>query len=378
MIKIIFWFSFVLIVYTYLGYPIIIIILATVKNKPIGKKEIYPKVTVVIAAYNEKKAIERKLDNTLNFDYPKEKLEIIVASDGSTDNTVSILKKYIDKRVKLINFKKRLGKTKIQNEAVKISSGEILFFSDVTSIHPSNVIKMIIQNFADETVGCVTGNVVFTAKRENLISEGAALRLKYESFLRKKQAEFHSLFGATGCIYAIRKDLYEPLREDLVSDFIEPLKILEKGYRTVYEPKALALISRKIDLIKEFARRTRVIQQGLYGLFFMKHLLNPFRFGFLSFSLISHRLFRWLMPMILIILIFSNIFLIDKMFYIIFIVTQFVFYLCGAIGLMVNEQKSFLKFLYPITYFCMINLAAIVGFYRLLRGKKEIFWETIR
>jgi len=377
-LKVIFWTSVIAIIYTYLGYPLLMTVLNKLGSKPVQKRDYYPKVSLIIAAYNEEKHIEAKIKNSLFLDYPKEKLEIIVASDGSTDDTVSILEKYAQKGIKLINSKKRVGKTSVQNEAAKISKGEILFFSDVAAIHPPDVIKKITRNFADETVGCVTGRVKFTIDEENLISKGADLRLKYEISLREKQSRYHSLLGATGCIYAIRKTLFEPLRDDLVSDFVEPLIILEKGYRTVYEPGAFALINRKIDLRREFLRRVRVTQQGLFGLFFMRHLLNPMRFGFLSFSLISHRLLRWWMPLFLVSLFLSNLFLINDKLYLVLLTGQLIFYISGIIGLLTVKENRTFKFLHPLVYFCMVNLAATVGLYRYSRGWKQIYWETLR
>ena len=378
MSKTIFWFTTGIIFYTYFGYPLVMIFLSKFRYKPVKKEEFTPRVSLIVAAYNEEMQIEQKIINCLSIDYPKEIIEIILASDGSTDSTISIIKKYKDKGIKLVDSKERVGKTQIQNEAIKVSSGEILFFSDVSTIHPPDVIKKITRNFVDKTVGCVTGKVIFWSNEKNLITKGAELRLKYEIYLREKQSGFHSLFGATGCIYAIRKELFEPLREDLVSDFVEPLKILEKGYRTVYEAEALAIINREIDFKKEFTRRIRVIQQGLFGLFYMRHLLNPFRFGLLSFSLFSHRLLRWLMPFFLIGVFLSNYLLIGNKLYLFLFIAQSGFYLSGIIGMVLTTQDRNLKLLYPIVYFCMINIAAAVGFYRYLRGIKEIYWETLR
>lgn len=378
-VKIIFWFSLITVIYTYFGYPAWMAFITKFGNKPVRKQYYLPTVSLVISAYNEEKHIENKIKNSISLDYPKEKLEIIVVSDGSTDKTVSILEKYAGKGVTLIKFEERAGKTKAQNEAVKNSKGDILFFTDVTTIHPPDVIKNIAQNFADKTVGCVTGKAAFIPEEQNIISKGADLRLRYELFLRARQSSNYSLFGATGCIYAIRKALYEPLREDLVSDFVEPLMILEKGYRTVYEPTAIAIIGRKVDLQREFVRRRRVIHQGLAGLFYMKRLLNPFRYGFLSISLISHRLLRWLMPLFLFGFLASNLVLLNNgtLYFLIF-TAQAIFYLVGIIGLFMSKQKLAHKFLDPIVYFCMINFAASAGLYRYLSGRREIFWETAR
>lgn len=376
--KALFWGSLILVIYTYCGYPLLMVILSRIRYRPVKKGEYLQKVSLIVSVYNEEKDIEEKIKNCLSFDYPKDNFEIIFGSDGSIDDTASILKKYENKGIKILNFRERVGKTKVQNEAAKIASGEILFFSDATAIHQADVIKKIVRNFSDKSVGCVTGKVVFVSDENSLIEKGAGLRLRYELALREKQAIVYSLFGATGCIYAVRKELYEPLREDLVSDFVEPLKILEKGYRTVYEPEAIAVINRKIELGKEFARRARIIQQGLFGLFSMRHLLNPFKFGFLSLSLISHRLMRWIMPIILIILFLSNMLLSGDKLYLFFMIGQVVFYAVGIIGLLFEEQSKRLQLLSPLVYFCMINLAAAVGLYRFSIGKKAIYWETLR
>ncbi len=378
MVKALFWISLIIVIYTYFGYPLLMMLLNRIINKPVAKGEGFPKVSFIVSAYNEERYIEGKVKNCLSLDYPRDKLEIIFGSDGSIDSTDLILKKYQALGIKVINFRGRVGKTKVQNEAARIANGEILLFSDTTATHQPDVIKKVVRNFSDKSVGCVTGKVIFISDGNNLIEKGAKLRLRYEVALREKQANVHSLFGATGCIYAVRKELYEPLREDLVSDFVEPLKILEKGHRTVYEPEAVAMINRKVELGKEFTRRVRVIQQGLFGLLAMRHLLNPFRFGFLSLSLISHRLLRWIMPIILIALFLSNMLLAGDRTYLFLMIGQVVFYTIGIMGLFFKEQDRRLSFLSPLVYFCMINLAAAVGLYRFLIGERAIYWETLR
>lgn len=377
MVEIIFWFSIAILFYVYFGYPLAVIAVARFRGKPVKKADIALTVSIIIAAYNEEKHIAKKIENILALYYPKQKLEIIVASDASTDKTNDIIKQYANQGIKLVVLEKRMGKTEAQNRAIKIAKGEILFFTDVTTIHPQDALEKLVRNFFDPEVGCVTGQVTFRDLDKNLTQKGLKTRLTYETYFRSKLAEIYSMLGATGCIYAIRRELCEPLRVDLVSDLVAPLKVLERGFRTVYEPEALALVDRPTQAQTEFARRTRVVVQGLRALFYMKHLGNPFRYGFFVSSMYTHRLIRWLAPTLLLVMSFSNILLLNHHFYQGTFLLQLVFYLGALLGF-VSERKGYSIKLFSIPfYFCLTNASCLSGLIKCSLGEKGQVWEPV-
>lgn len=374
----IFWFMVALLIYLYLGYLMILVLAGKLFGKPVKKKQIGPSVSIVIAAYNEEKHIKGRIDNCLAFDYPKEKLEIIIISDGSTDQTNEILKSYSSDLVKITCLDKRSGKTNAQNIGVKAASNEILFFTDATTVHPPEALKLLVANFNDESVGCATGRFVFKEDK-GATSKGLKKRNAYELFLRKKQSELYTLFGASGCIYAIPRKLYVPLREDLDSDYVEPLEILRKGFRSVYEPEALAYVDRPAPNSKEeFMRRSRIVLLGLRGTFYMKELMNPLKHGLLSISFVSQRVLRWLSPIYLIILYFSNFFLLENKFYQVTFLLQNMFYMMAILVYFLDKKgKRVASILYLPFYFCLVMLSAAEGIRKLLRGETGQIWDVV-
>ena len=269
-------------------------------------------MSLIVCAYNEEKHIRQKISNCLALDYPKDKLEIIVVSDGSNDSTAVILEGIKHPLIQVHVVPERRGKAACQNLAVETAKNDILFFTDATICHPQNALRLLVRSFQDSSVGCVTGKPVF-ALDDGCTSKGLNKREKYELFLRSRLGELHSLFGATDCMYAIPRRLYVPIRPDLDSGFVGPLKLLERGYRTIYEPEALAFVNRPAPGVRdEFARRSRIVLRGMRGLLHMNHLMNPFRYGFSAVALFSSRFLRWLTPLFLGTLFVSNVFLLDQ------------------------------------------------------------------
>lgn len=373
--EIVLWIAIAAIFYIYAGYPLTIIILAGLMATPVKKANITPTVSIIIAAHNEEKHIRKKIENTLSLDYPREKLEIIISSDASTDMTNEIVKQYSDYGIRLVGLEKRSGKTKAQNRALELAKGDILFFSDATTIYPSNAVKKLVRNFFDPQVGCVTGQVTFPDLARNLTGKGLKARLNYEIYFRNKLSDIYSMLGATGCIYATRRELCEPLRADLVSDLAAPLKVLEKGRRTVYECEALALVDRPTLAKSEFARRSRMVLRGFRTLFYMKHLSNPFRYGFFVSSMYIHRLIRWLAPTLLLLILFSNMFLLRHEFYQVTLLLQLGFYITALLGFIFEMQGYGIKVFSIPFYFCLTNAAAFSGLVRYLLGEKGQVWE---
>lgn len=362
----VFWLLLVISIYVYLGYPMLLSLLSALVAKKVSKGAISPHISLIIAAHNEEKDIAQKLEDSLNLEYPKDKYEIIIVSDGSVDKTNDIVKSFQDKRVKLLALSERKGKTAAQNEAAKIAKGDILIFSDATTVFQKDTIKQMVNNFADSRVGGVGAELVYVNKNRTAVGEGTGLYWKYEKYLRKKESDISSLIGVSGCAYAMRKDLYEDVDTSLISDFVVAQMIYSKGKRVVFEPEAIVFEETNSEIKDEFKMRVRVATRSLYGLWYMRKLLNPFQYGMYAIQLISHKVLRYLMPLFLILLFLTNILLLDHGFgYQLFFGAQVVFYLSTIIGGMPR-------------YFCVMNSALLVAMVNFLRGEKNVLWKPIR
>lgn len=373
--KLLFWFLIYCIINSYLIYPLILKYLgAEIESKVVV--DYVPYVTLLISAYNEESVIESKIINSLNIGYPKLKLQILVASDGSKDKTSEIVKKYKNQGIELFNLPQNQGKTILQNEAVKLAKGEIIVFSDANAMYQPDAIKQLAKHFADPKVGCVCGELKYVNPQNKAAGEGEGLYWKYEKYLKKLESQTGSIIGANGSIYAVRKDLYEPLPGDIISDFVEPLKIVEKGYRAVYEPDAISIEDTSSSYQKEFKRKVRIITRSIRGLFYAKALLNPLKHFDTAFKLISHKLLRWLVPVFQILIFILNIILIQSgVFYFTTFVGQVLFYLFALIGILTQTKT---KVFYIPAYFCMVNYAALLGIKNFIVGEKAISWKPVR
>jgi glycosyltransferase involved in cell wall biosynthesis len=377
---ILFWLSLGVLIYIYFGFVLVLSFISKFMNKPVQKKDILPSVSLIICAYNEDKHILRKIENCLELDYPKDRLEIIVISDGSTDKTNAILKGINNPIVTTRYMSARSGKTECQNVAVEMSRNEILFFTDATTLHPPNTLKILLRSLHDPSVGCVSGRSVHN-RDNSLISGGLSKRGKYLSYRSRKLSEVNTLFGAHDRVYAIPRKLYSPVRRDLNGGFVLPLQLLEMGYRTVSEPEALAFVARRTATMEdEFARQWRMVLGGMRGLLYMGRLMNPFRHGFTALSLVSTTLLRWLSPVFLLILFVSNIFLLDDgLFYRATFFLQAGFYLLGFTAFLL-EQKAYRGsslFHIPLCT-CVLLWSTTVALKKLLAGETGQTWETRR
>ena len=377
--EIIFWASLGTLAYIFFGFVALLGIVAVFKHRPVCKRDITPSVSLILCAFNEEKHIRQKITNCLDLDYPRDRMEIIVVSDGSTDDTDRILAEMKEPSVKVHRNSEQRGKTECQNIAFGMATKEILFFTDATVMHPPESLRILVRALADESVGCVTGRPVF--KRDHgAASLGQGKREKYEFYLRTKLGEAGTLFGAQDCMYVIPRRLYTVVRSDLDSGFVGPLQLLEHHYRTIYEPEAIAFIERRPPTIAdEFARRSRIALRGMRGLLHMKRLMNPFRHGFVAIALISTRLLRWLSPVFLLLLLAANLFLLHGAFYRFTFLLQAAFYLAALAGyIMARRGRSLAMPLYIPLYFCVLACSATVGLKRLLSGDTGQLWQTRR
>ena len=377
--EIVLWSSALALWYTYAGYPLLLVLVSTLRSRRVRHDDFEPRVTIIITAYNEERALTAKLENTLALDYPRNLLEVIVASDCSTDRTDEIVREFSSRGVRLCRQSERLGKTATQNAAVEQAHGEVIIFSDATSQYQPDVIRTLMPNFADATVGCVAGRLVYVDPADSRVGRGARSYWSYETFLKKHESRAGSLIGASGCLYAVRKSAYVPLYHEACSDFIIATKMVEQGLRAVYEPKAVCTEETNRRSDAELKMRVRVIAQTFTDLWRHRSVLNPFRSGFYAVQLLSHKVMRYIVPFFLITLFATSAVLApDAFIYRILIGAQFVGYGCALLAWLLERVGIRSRLLALPQYFVLANLASLIACYQFIRGERYARWEPIR
>jgi len=375
----VFWLSVVALFYTYAGYPVLLALVSALKPRKVRRGEFEPTVTIIIAAYNEERDLAAKLENTLALDYPRELLEIIVASDCSSDGTDEIAREFAGRGVKLLRQSMRLGKTAAQNAAVEQAHGEILLFSDATSLYQPDAVRAIMPSFADATVGCVAGRLEYVDGSNSRVGRGARSYWSYETFLKRHESRVGSLIGASGCLYAVRRSAYVPLYHEACSDFIIATKMVEQGLRAVYEPNAVCTEQTNRQSDQELKMRVRIIAQTFTDLWRHRALLNPVRGGFYGVQLLSHKVMRYLVPFFLMGLFVSSAVLAPaSLFFRLMFAAQIACYACPALAWMLDRVGIRSRLLAFPQYFMLANLASLIGCYKFLRGQRYASWEPIR
>lgn len=377
--QIVFWASMGTLGYVYAGYPLLVYLYSRLSPETKRRSDIEPHVTVLITAFNEEAAIREKLESTLRIDYPAEKLEILVASDGSTDGTDAIVKEFEGRGVKLFRQEGRVGKTTTQNNAVEVTSGEIVLFSDATTTYDSDVFRLLLPAFADETVGCVAGRLVYVDDKRTTVGKGVQSYWGYETFIKLAESRACSLIGASGCLYAVRKAAYEPMYAEACSDFLICTSLYRQGLRSVFAPEAVCFEDTNHRSDDELRMRVRVISQTFTDLWRNRDMLNPFKSGFFAIQLISHKLLRYAVPLLLLLVFVSSIFLSgDIPIYVLALTAQAIFYSLALGGWVLERMGKRLSLLGMPLYFVLANLASVVAFYKFLRGETYARWEPIR
>jgi len=375
MFEFLFILGLILLVYIYAGYPVCTLLLARLAPRQVKTGNIQPGITVIIAAYNEKLHIAETITNKLQQDYPADKLEIIVVSDGSTDGTDDIVKSIGSDRLKLIRQEPRQGKTAALNLAIGHASGEIIIFSDANSIYRNDGISRIVSNFADPSVGYVTGKMLYTHADGSPIGTGCSAYMHYENFIRQQESQFNSIVGVDGGIDAIRKTLYRPMNADQLPDFVQPLNVVEQGFRVIYEPRAILNEAALSDQQAEYKMRVRVSLRALWALLDKRRLMNPLTFPLFSWQLISHKLLRYTAWIPLCYLLLVNPLLLQAgRFFQYMMLLQLVSYLCAYAGYRLRERNHNMYVLSAAYYFVLINLAAAHASLQFLKGHKQVLW----
>ena len=377
--EIIFWLSAGALFYTYVGYPLLISLISTLRPRRVQRGNYAPLVTMIVTAYNEEGALAAKLENSLALDYPRPLLEVIVASDCSTDRTDEIARAFASKGVLLHRQTQRLGKTAAQNAAVTKARGSIVLFSDATSLYAPDVLKKILPNFADESIGCVGGRLIYVDPGDTHVGRGAKSYWNYETFLKRHESRARSLIGVSGCLYAVRRAAYVPLYHEACSDFIIATKMIEQGLRTIYEPEAICTEETNQQHDNELRMRVRIIAQTFTDLWRHRAMLNPLRSGLYGIQLLSHKVMRYFVPLFLIALFAASASLSGvSISYRLFFVAQSIGYACGAMSWLLGNLGVRSRILALPHYFVLANLASLIAMIKFLRGERYASWEPIR
>jgi len=385
--EVILWVSMFLVAHTYFFYPALLAVLRGRLRKPVARADITPSVSLLIAAFNEEKCIRGKIENSLALDYPKDRLEIIVASDCSSDATDDIVREYADRNVRLSRLDHRGGKTVARNHAVTQAKGEILVFSDAPTIYRPDAIRMLVRNYVDASIGCVTGEVVYTNDENSAVGEGGSLYWRYESWIKRIESDIGSVLGAAGCIYSMRRELYMPFNEggglSLDDDFLTPLNLYTMGFRSVMDEEAVSIEKASKGRDEEFRMRSRVITRAISGLVFMRRILNPFKYPLYSFELFSHKVLRWAAPVFMMAALFANAAIFagpdSAPVYAVLLGLQCFFYGAALAGLAMDRLGlPKLKLFYVPYYFCVVNGAVLNGVWKFMIGRRDRVWTPIR
>ena len=382
-----FWVCLFIIFYAFVGYGIFLFVLLLLKRlvyKP--ESTLYsftelPSVTLIIAAYNEESIIREKIENTLLLSYPLNKLNYIVVTDGSTDNSAVIVAEY--PQIILMHREGRTGKINAVHRAMQQVNSEIVIFTDANTFLNQDALINISRHYKNQLVGAVAGEKRVRIDQKSDATAGEGIYWKYESKLKKWDSDLNSVVGAAGELFSIRTSLYEPVEKDtLLDDFIISMRIAAKGFKIVYEPEAFAMETSSENIKEELKRKVRIAAGGIQSILRLKELLNVFRYPMLSFQYISHRVLRWTVIPFLIIFVFAlNILIIirgSSVLYLIFFSGQIVFYMAAALGWLLEKRQLRNKFLFIPYYFVLMNYAVLAGIKRFYTGAQQVTWDKAK
>ena len=371
-----FWFSFVVLGYAYVAYPLLVWGLSRLFGREPRRQAMIPPVSLLIPAHNEEARIEEKLRNSLALDYPKERLEIVVASDGSTDRTDAIVRQFESRGVRLLSLREHVGKSAMLARVVPLLRSQIVVFSDVSSELEPDALREVMRQFADPQVGCVSG--LYRLKHAtDLRAHGEGLYWRYETFLKRQESRLHSILGAHGAFYAIRRELFEPPGEtEINDDYLIPMRVVARGFRAVYEPRAVAWERELASVDGEFARRRRIAVGNCQQIVRLRRLLHPAH-GWIAFCFASHKLLRTFAPLFMVTLLCSSFWL-PRPWAMLAAAIQLVFFASAWVGYRCQRRGRLVRWLSPPLYFCLGNLALLAGLWKYCLSKHRFAWERAR
>lgn len=368
--------SVFLVFWAYFGYPLSLKLLSMFRSHDVASAQILPTMTLIITVHNEQKQIQAKLENTLAIDYPRDRLQVLVASDGSTDATNAIVSKYAMHGVELYEASHRGGKENAQKEAVAVARGEIIAFSDVSTSITVDGLKAIAANFADPSVGCVSSVDRILGPDGKPCGEGFYVR--YEMWLRELESRVNSLVGLSGSFFAARREVCADFSAEMQSDFRTVLSSMKLGFRAVSDPAAIGYYPDISDNKKEFDRKARTVLRGLTVFFRNLEFLNVFQYGLFSYQYFCHKLLRWLVPLFLLVAFCTNLILgFESLSYAYTLTGHCSFYALALWGIL-RENPPVKSVLRIPTYFVMANIAIIVAWLRFFTGHRMFMWAPTK
>lgn len=398
-VQVLFWSIVAVILYTYIGYFLLLKILSRRKNYQLQTPEDFlslaseledpdyarrtdelKSITMIIPAFNEERVIRDKLENCLWLDYKRDKLEILIASDGSTDRTNEIVREYAaqDPAIRLVAYPERRGKTSVLNDTIPQARGEIVVLSDASSLLSIDSLQMLARHFYDETIGCVGGTykLIDVGADTHADSEGAYWR--YETAIKASQGKLAALLGAHGALYAFLQRTFRPLPPHAINDdYLIPAQIMAQGYKVVYEAEAVGLELSRSDRSGEYKRRVRIMAGNFQQVALLRHLLTP-RHRHIAFHFFSHKVLRLIVPFLMVLLLAINIVLaLHSPFYLWLLGGQVLFMLASLLGYLGERWGLRFKLFYIAFYFSLINVTTFGGLYRYLMNKQSVKWERV-
>lgn len=372
--QLLFWGSLAVILYIYVGYPTLLYLIGKTRKRynPTTGRGALPSVCLIISAFNEEKVLRDKINNSLSLQYPADKLTILVASDGSTDHTVDIVREMSDYGVRLFHRPIRKGKSAVLNEVVKQQTEEIIVFTDANSLFARDAVTRLVRSFADPSVGCVVGRLRYVDREDSSVSKGEGAYWKYEGKISRLESALKSVLVANGSIFAIRRRLFRELYPEVANDFQIPIDIASEGSGVVYEPRAEAIEHTTVFWREEFRRKVRIILRGLTGLSMLKDRIRGFRL----WQFWSHKLLRWMIGLFMISAFVANFALARSSgFYAAVFAAQFVFCLAALAGWFMRDAQKPRRLFYLPFYFLMVNCAALVGILKFMTGQRQTVWD---
>lgn len=386
--KALFWFSVFWIFFTYIGYGLVLFALVKIRRKVKGRRPVpiipagqYPTLSVVVAAYNEEEIIEEKIKNTLSLVYPPERLSFVFVTDGSTDATPDILRKF--PQILLKHSPQRSGKIHAIHRVMEGITADIVVFTDANTFLNTESLVLLARHYQDPTVGAVSGEKRVRIDALSDATAGEGMYWKYESTLKKWDSELYSVVGAAGELFSVRRSLYQDVPSDtILDDFMISMRIVQRGYRIVYEPDAYATELSSENVSEELKRKVRIAAGGIQSILRLKPLLNPFMNPVLSFQYIGHRVLRWTVtPFLMILALGLNLVLVyegKEPLYVVTLMAQLLFYGSALAGWVLESKKIKIKALFVPYYFCMMNYAVLAGIKRYFLGHQSAAWDKSR
>lgn len=374
------WAAFGLVAYVYIGYPAVLWVVTRLYRHPVQQGPGFPTVTLLISAFNEAEVIRGKLENSLSLDYPADRLEVLVISDASTDETDRIVESFADRGVRLLRMASRGGKTVGLNAALRVASGEIILFSDANILYKPDTVRRLVSNFADSSVGCVTGDSRYLEEMDTAAHVQENAYWGYERMIRTMESQLGSTVGGDGAIFAIRKHLFRPLAPEAINDLVIPLQVVAAGFRAIFEPTAIGYEPSAGDFRKEFRRKRRIVNRSWRGVMSVGQVLNPFRVGTFAWQVWSHKVLRWLvLPFVL--LAVGGCFLASGSgwLYELGVMGFLGSLVLAGMGAILPERGGLpVRLAHGMFYFYLVNLAALLGVLKALGGHVEMVWAPER